>query len=393
VTPAPDPRGSADAGSPVQTETIGWGAIRQVGDIIAGHAPSGVFLVASDGSFRTSGAEAALEPVLARYRVVRFSGFATNPRLEDVLRALELFRESGAGLILAVGGGTPIDIGKAVRTFSAHQANPRDLLAGRVPLEHRGPPLIAVPTTAGSGSEATRFAVVYVDGVKHSLDHSTILPDHSVVDASLTTTLPPRMTAATGMDALAQGIESIWSVRASDASIIEAAEAVRLSLLHLPTAVNAPTRVAREGMALAAHLAGRAIDQTRTTGCHAISYPITSHFGVPHGHAVALTLPAMLEFNSGIRDDDSQDPRGAAVVRERIARILALLGVASPSDGRRRLVELLREIGLEASLSELGIEDHDLIVREGFNPARMGNNPRALSRTDLEMILAGEQPA
>jgi alcohol dehydrogenase len=379
--------GSANTGLPQEAELFGWGATDRVGEVIARYRPTGIFLVAGRGSYATSGAEAALAAALAPYRVHRFADFASNPRLEDVVRALGQFRASGADLLLAVGGGTPIDIGKAVRTFSAHAASPREILAGRSPIEHRGPPLIAVPTTSGSGTEATRFAVVYADGVKHSLDHPTILPDFAVVDPALTMTVPPRMTAATGMDALAQGIESIWSVRASDASLPPATAAVRLALRHLPDAVHASTRPAREGMALAAHLAGRAIDHTRTTGSHAISYPITSHYGVPHGHAVALTLPAMLEHNAQVSEADCQDPRGPGAVRDRIATILELLGVRSPREGRDRLLGLIREIGLETSLAELAIRNHDQILAEGFNPARMGNNPRSLSRDDLARML------
>lgn len=379
--------------APTQTEMIGRGAIARVREIIDAVRPATVFLVAGRTSFRESGAEAALTPLLAGTRVVRFAEFAANPRIEDVLAGAARFREADAGLVIAVGGGSAMDIAKSVRAFAGYEGPPLELLEGRVAPVGDGPPLVAIPTTSGSGAEATQFAVVYVDGVKYSLDHPSLRADYAVVDAALTDGLEPRMTAATGMDALAQGIESIWSVRASDASIADASEGVTLALRHLADAVNAPTTAARDGMATAAHASGRAIDRTRTTACHAISYPITSHFGVPHGHAVALTLPAMLVVNAAVGEDDCQDPRGVAAVRDRIAHILALLDVADAREGRERLLGLMRAIGLETSLAGLGITDRALIVREGFNPARMGNNPRRVTADALERILAGDDAA
>ena len=231
--------------------------------------------------------------------------------------------------------------------------------------------------------------MLYVDGVKHSLDHPSVMPDVAIVDASLTTSLGPRATAITGLDALAQGIESIWSVNSTPESRRDAERAVALATARLEDAVLRPSREAREAMALAAHLSGRAINLTRTTACHAASYPMTVHHGIPHGHAVALTLPAMLAFNAQVGATDVTDPGGVEAVRAKVDIVLRLLGARDAAEGRDRLLRLMRRIGLETSLAQLGVHDVDQIVAEGFNPDRAGNNPRRLTPEALRAMLLG----
>src|SRR3712207_9423070 len=131
---------------------------------------------------------------------------------------------------MGVGGGTALDIAKSVRLLAAQGSDPRRCVTGAEPITARGVPLIAVPTTAGSGSEATQFAVVYIDGVKHSLDHPWVRPDYSVVDPALSLGLPAAIAASTGMDALAHAIESYWSVRSTDESRRYAADAISLAM-------------------------------------------------------------------------------------------------------------------------------------------------------------------
>ena len=348
---------------------------------------SRVLLVAGPRSYTETGAADVLEPILASRVVERFERRAPYPAIEDVERGRAVLRQSRPDLIIAVGGGAVLDLAKAMRIpFRVVERDGRSTLAiGPSP---SAVPLLAVPTTSGTGAETTRFAVVYVSGRKHSLDHDAVRPEHAIIDPSLTDSLGPRETAITGLDALAQAIESIWSVAASDRSQRYAVRAARLALACLEQAALRPTPAARAAMSLAAHLAGRAIDLTRTTACHAASYPMTARFGIPHGHAVALTLPAMLAFNAAVGEADVADPRGVAAVQARIATVLALLGVREAEAGRDRLLELMRRLSLETTLAELGVRDIDVIVAEGLDPERAGNNPRRLTRVDLrEMLL------
>src|SRR5262249_51347864 len=153
---------------------------------------------------------------------------------------------------------------------------PEGVVADGLPLLNRGLPLVAIPTTAGSGSEATPFAVLYVGHVKHSIAGPAMLPDVAIVDPSLTDSMSPALTAVTGMDAFSQAVESYWCIHSTERSKAYARRAIALVLEHLEVAVTAPREENRRAMSKAAHLAGRAIAITKTTGAHALSYPLTS---------------------------------------------------------------------------------------------------------------------
>lgn len=372
-----------------QRTLYGWGATNRMQEILAAARPRRVVVVAGPTSYRASGAAATLDPILAAIPLTTIERSDAYPTLEDVTRGRDVLRAADPDLLVAVGGGAVLDLAKSIRaSFAAVGTGPstRLELDGTATL---AVPLVAIPTTAGTGAETTQFAVLYVDGIKHSLDHPTLRPDIAVIDPALTASVGPRSTAASGMDALAQGIESIWSVASTAQSRRAASRAVRRALGCLEDAVRNGARPARMGMSMAAHLSGRAINVTRTTACHAASYPLTARHGIPHGHAVALTLPAMLEFNAGATPDDVNDPGGVDAVQSKVALVLRLLGAADPAAGRRRLLDLMRAISLETTLAELGIHDLAPLVAEGFNPDRAGNNPRRLTPEVLHAMLAG----
>jgi alcohol dehydrogenase class IV len=210
-----------------------------------------------------------------------------------------------------------------------------------------------------------------------------------LIDPALTASVPPRLTAIVGLDALCQAVESFWAVNATERSRSCAEQAIRLVLEHLAECVHDPKSESRRAMCLAAHLAGSAIDVSKTTACHAISYPLTFQFGIPHGHAVALTLGETLLFNSGVTDGDIADPRGVPYVRATINRLGLLLGCSSPRESRAKIHALIKEIGLETRLSDLGVAeaaDRELIARNA-DPERLSNNPRVMTRRDALRIL------
>jgi len=192
------------------------------------------------------------------------------------------------------------------------------------------------------------------------------------------------------MDALSQAIESYWSINANDESKKFAREAIELIISNLITAVNEPNISARLTMAKAANLAGKAINITRTTASHAVSYPLTSYFGIPHGHAVALTLPAMLEYNAGVNDDDVLDPRGCKYVQKTINEITCLCGKNDAAAAKQAISDLMQTAGLETRLSRLGVntqKDTETIINNSFNSGRAKNNPRRLTKKALRAIL------
>jgi len=370
-----------------QAVVFGFGATRRLRRVLDGWQARRIFLVTGGQSFASSGADRAIAHGLDGRAVQRFCGFAENPKLEDVERGRAALRRSGTDAVVAVGGGSVIDVAKLVNALAA---DPRDgnavVTSGKAAA---GVPLVAIPTTAGSGSEATQFAVVYVGHAKYSVGSAAMRPSSALVDPGLASSMPSRLTAVTGMDALSQAIESFWCVNSTDASKQCARRAIRLVLDHLEAAVTAPTAQARRAMSKAAYLAGCAINITRTTGAHALSYPMTSHFGVPHGHAVALTLGEFFVYNSGVTDGDVSDPRGTGYVRQTMDELATLLACGSADECRQRIRQLMQAIHLPTRLSEIGISRTDAldIVAGEVNAERMANNPRRMTPDSIRELI------
>jgi alcohol dehydrogenase class IV len=368
---------------------LGVGAISELPGILETQRAKTILLVTGPHSYSMSGAADRIDPVLTSYQTVRFSTLADYPDLPDIERGVELCRTINPDVVIAIGGGTVIDIAKLLRICSVNDAAPESITAGTGKIERAGPPLVAIPTTAGSGSEATHFAVIFNQQQKYSVAHQFVQPDFAIVDPSLTYSMSEEQTAVCGLDVLCQSIESIWSVGSSRESRTWASEAARLVLLNLVEAVRAPSEAHRESMSRAAHLAGRAINISKTTAPHALSYTLTTSYGLPHGHAVALTLGSFLEFNAEVSEEDLNDPRGVHHVYEMIGEVCSLLGAHNPLDGRHVLADLMVSIGMETRLGPYGIEgavDCARIV-EKVNVERLSNNPRNPTKAQLAQML------
>lgn len=374
----------------LQQEYVGSRSISNLAELISRHNPRHIFLVADPVAYKSSGAEAIIDKMLSGYKVTRFSDFEINPKLEDVEKGVSQFLKGDYDLIIAVGGGSALDVAKSLRTFASNQGDPRDYLDKKKPIEQKGPALVAIPTTAGTGSESTQFAVIWLGHTKYSLDHPFVRPDYAIVDPQFTLNLPKYITASTGMDALAQAVESLWCIYSTDDSKRYAREAIELVIPSIDEAVNNPSRELREAMAIGSHSAGKAINITRSTAPHAISYPITSYFGVPHGEAVGLTFPSIVVYNAGVTTDDVLDKRGVNYVNEIMQEIVGIFGARNPQEASQIITSLMQRIGLRTRLSEIGAttqEHRETIIQNGFNPARVNNNPRRLSEEALRKIL------
>ena len=208
-----------------------------------------------------------------------YNDFETNPKEEDVKKAISKL-ENDFDIIIAVGGGSVIDFAKAFRYYLKTDVK-----------------LVAIPTTAGTGAESTQFAVIYIDGVKHSLDEKSILPNYAIVDSQFVENNPRYLKACTAMDAFCHSIESYWAVMATDESREYAKKALILCRDNLVNYVNTEEQVYSDNMMLASHLAGKAINISRTTAAHALSYALTSKYGIPHGHAVAITMLLIIKYH------------------------------------------------------------------------------------------------
>lgn len=347
-----------------------------------------IFLVTGKKSFELSGAKKVCDTALKDVNVTHFVVSETLPCVTDIKVGISSFNKSSADIIIAVGGGSVIDTAKAINTLSAQKTDDEEgYITGKNKLTKKRVSLVAVPTTAGSGSEATHFAVVYIKNKKYSLSDQSILPDFVIVDPTLTHSLPKAVTASSGLDALAQGIESYWSVKSNKESKEYAKKAIELSIKYLVEAVQDPNPAARLGMSEAAYFAGKAINISKTTAAHAMSYPLSVHFGIAHGHAVALTLPYVFLHNSRVTDLEITDTRGVDYVKESIEEIISLLGCDSAEEVQDLLRSLITQIGLQKSLSEFGISKIDInLLSSGVSAERMGNNPSSLTEQVIKKI-------
>jgi alcohol dehydrogenase class IV len=345
-------------------------------------------VLGGESSFEASGAER----MLARFFGTGADFYAVSgplPTVEEADRLVDELRGRDLGGLVAVGGGLIIDTMKTVSLALATGSSSRDLLSGDA-LDAPGEPVrtVAAPTTAGSGAERTPFAVIYADHVKHSIDDPRLLPQTAIVDPLLTKSAPKAVAASAGLDALSHCVESLWASRSTPESQSLAADALSIVVENLEPAMILDSADSQEALAYAASSAGASIAITRTTAAHALSYYLTSHHGIGHGHAVALTLGALIEANGVVDDSTVSDPRGVGHVRQAVDTVCRVLGISAPSEGRTFVSGLVDRLGLNSSVDEAAGErvDRGRWI-ESVNPERLSNNPRHLSETDLMEIV------
>lgn len=331
-------------------------------------------------SLRASGHFAEIQQMLAGKNLHIIDGVPPEPSPTDVESATEQLRTHGIDCVVAVGGGSVMDLAKAAALCAVQSLTVREVLGGLATDFRRPVPIVAIPTTAGTGSEVTPFSVFWdkVEKKKYSVHHDYQYPTDALVDPLLTYSAPPAVTANTGMDAFTQACEAYWNKNHSPLSDDYALMAVRHIFTALPKAVqNGHDAAARSALSLGSLQAGLGFSNTRTTACHSISYPMTLHWNVAHGQAVGITLPDVLRLN-------------ATVMPDRSARFCAALAVTSIDEAAENIRQMMEKSGLKTRLSVLGIAtdaDLDLIVAEGFTPERMGNNPFTFTSESLKDML------
>ncbi|MFE3605703.1 iron-containing alcohol dehydrogenase [Streptomyces goshikiensis] len=295
---------------------FGSGAADRLGGLLTEFGARRVLLV-HGRSYDTSGAARVVAAWHGSLEVHHFGDVRPNPGISQVEEAVELVRTVRPDAVIGLGGGSSMDVAKAASVLAAQQDVPTDCLSrpGLVDRPRFGL-LVLVPTTAGSGSELTRFATLYHEGRKLSLDTPLARADIVLVDPVLSSTVPLPVLIAGALDALCQAVESIWSLAGTEQSRHWAGEALKAllpALGHLADGGSHTAPEIRYSLALGASLAGAAIDISRTTAAHALSYALTSRLGLPHGVAVALHLRWLLGRHSAAAAAECPPPRGAAV--------------------------------------------------------------------------------
>ncbi|MBO7618500.1 MAG: phosphonoacetaldehyde reductase [Bacteroidales bacterium] len=347
----------------------------------------GKLFVVADSSYPFLNIKDSIEALPVAGKVM-FCDFTPNPLYEQVCKGVELFETTSCDAILAVGGGSAIDVAKCIKLAVLAEEGDKALIPPLVsrllPIEGSRIPFIAIPTTAGTGSESTHNAVMYFEGAKQTVTNDGVLPDFAVLEPSVLKTLPLYQKKCTMMDALCQGIESWWSVNSTEESRKYSKQAVELIMASWQEYIFENDDRAAAQVMLAANFGGRAIHIAQTTAAHAMSYKVSSLYGLPHGHAVAVCLPRIWDYMVD-HMERVVDARGELYLRRTFSEIASALGKNHVKAAIRRFSEILSALGLLGPVSENKERDLDLLIH-AVNPVRLKNNPVELSRSDIQSL-------
>lgn len=310
--------------------------------------------------------------------LVWFDGFAPNPTYESVCEGVRMFQKTGCQGVLSVGGGSAMDTAKCVKLFSS--MNPEKKYLEQEPKDNEVK-LIAVPTTAGTGSEATQFAVIYDKGEKQSVSHPSLVPEYVILEPELLKTLPMYQRKSAMLDALCHALESWWSVKSTEESRKFSKKAAAAVMENMQAYLQ-NTEEGNRNMLKAANLAGRAINLAQTTAAHAMCYKITSLYGLAHGHAAALCLPKIWRYMLE-HPEACADLRGCEFMMEIFSDMAEALGCISAEEGPDAVERILSDLGMKAPLAEeAGLRK----MVSSVNPVRLKNNPVLLDEQALEFL-------
>jgi alcohol dehydrogenase len=340
-----------------------------------------IFLVTGKKSYEKCGAKSMIDELLINHSYIRYSDFDVNPKIEDVIDGIKLFKSESCELTIAIGGGSVIDCGKLINSLS--HIDDEKLIAEYIIKNINTPKksfFFAIPTTAGAGSESTHFAVVYLNNKKYSFANQNLLPDKVFIIPKFTYSLSKYQFACSAADALCQSIESFWAVNSNSISKEYARQGIEIIYKNIIDAVVNEDRNARKEICKGANLAGKAINISKTTGPHAISYPFTNYFNLPHGHAVTLSLSFFINYNYSLSEKDCNDTRGVEYVKENMSEICSLFGVNDINELSNKIKNLFNQIGLNQSLEQLNLMSKHKInkVIKNINFERANNNPRII---------------
>jgi alcohol dehydrogenase len=363
---------------------FGRGAVEQIGDEAGRYGQKA--LVVMDPALVELELDRRIIQHLDRVGAVVFKNFTHEPEPSEADEAALIAREENCDLVIGVGGGSAMDLAKAAAVLAANDGKAQDYVGVEL-VPRPGLPSIMIPTTAGTGAEVTWTAVFTrrKDKAKGGINSPFLYPDLALLDPDLTLSVPPDLTASTGMDALCHAVESFTSVKANPMSDMVAREAILRIGQYLPQAVADGRNVeARENMLLGSLLAGLGLANAGVTAVHALSYPLGALYGIPHGLANAVLLPHVMNFNW----------MGAP---DKFAEIAELLGqdvedlpirdaarAAGPA-----VLDLMTDMEMPAGLEDLDIPEDalDELAEKAMNLGRvLENNPRTITKEDALFV-------
>jgi alcohol dehydrogenase len=359
----------------------GVGKLETLADEVRGIAGDGanVFLVTGRNFLRERGILQDVLDDLAGFSATLHDRTNPFPSPADADAAARHCRESEADVVVAIGGGSALDLAKAAAILATQDGSSRDYMGGGANFENKGLPFIAVPTTSGSSSEVTPGAALWDWEVKNhfGLSSPTMFPDVAIVDPKLAMTMDQNLAANTGMDAFTSAFESYWNVNSEPMSDALALEVIRIYSQNLVRSAIQGDMESRAACALAATMSGVGYSNSPPNACHGIGSPLTLFWNVEHGQAVGISLAPLLRWN-------------ARAIAHKMPALLSALGAESVDAACDKITEIMERCGLHTRLSGLGVGRDDIaLIVEHSRWERLGFMPEPMTEDELGEMLAG----
>ena len=366
----------------------GLGSVKKLGNLLEKNKSRNVLLVSGKRSYSISGAERVFLPLMNRFNFIKFNDFEVNPKFEDALRGSLIAQQNSIDTVISIGGGSVIDMAKLILAFKSPSQNHEGIVKGTASPINTQIPHFSIPTTAGTGSESTHFAVVYLKQKKYSVSAPFLLPHSIILDGELVMSNSSLQRANNGLDALAQAIESHWSNGSSLKSRSYSRKAIPALYKNLSKIVSGEAeRKDFQDFLFATNLAGRAINISKTTAPHAFSYAFTSKYGIPHGQAIWLTLPKIFEIHMNVHKTDQLNVDDYDQFICRMDEIVKLLGITK-KNLVKNLEQFVQDLGIECSMDKLGVNTKSARneIANNVNNERLKNNPIIFSKLHIKEI-------
>lgn len=366
----------------------GAGSIEQIKDVVEGYGANNVVIITDQGVWNAGLVEKPITLLKeAGVQVQVINDTPPEPSVAQVEAIFQMAKSFDCQMIIGIGGGSAMDTAKIVALLITNEVELRDLVKGKGKIIRRGVPTLMVPTTAGTGSEATPNAIVLVpeEELKVGIVNEKMVADCVILDPLMTLKLPPHITANTGMDALCHAIECYISKKANPFSDTFALKAITLISRSIRKAYNEGDDVgAREDMLLGAMFGGVSIATSSTTAVHALSYPLGGKYHIPHGLSNAILLPDVMKFNLDVCEEKFKDIA--------IAMGLDVSGCTTRQAAEKmidNLYSLIKDLNVTCDLRAKGINEaalDDMIEAAAKVTRLLDNNPKVVTKEDMRAI-------
>ena len=336
-------------------------------------------------SFNKSGAKKFFKPFFKNKNFYYYYKKFSYPDIKELINLIKKIKEIKPKYILAIGGGAVMDLSKISNYLIFSKDIKKDIIKSNYKYKKRFSKLVAIPTTAGSGAEVTSNAVIYINKKKYSVENNLIRPNKFYLIPNFVQNNNFKLKSSSGFDAIAQGVESLFSLRSNKKSYNFAINSLKLSLVNFPNYLKNPNTENSKNMIKAANLSGEAINISKTTAPHALSYPFTSYFGINHGHAVAITFKEFLNYNFNNKDFAKSN----FDLDKRFRILFKLTQTQNIFELTKFFEDIDKKAKIKVNFSDLNInisKSIDLVLKN-VNIQRLSNNPVNLDYNSIRSLL------